>query len=481
MWTDPEQCYRAFAAHDPRFDGRVYVGVSSTGIYCRPVCRVRLPKAANCRFFAHAAAAEAAGFRPCLRCRPELAPGLAPVDAPERLALACARALEADPCGERSLAEIATALGVSDRHLRRVFEHCYGVRPIEYAQTQRLLLAKRLLTDTRLPLTEVAYASGFRSLRRFQATLQSRYRLSAGDIRRQGVPADRELRFSLGYRGHYDFAGMLAFLAPRAVAGVERVQDQCYQRCLRIETGGRRHQGWISLRHREGLIELALAPELAAAALPVLARVRRLLDLDADVEAIAAGLGSFARRPGLRVPGAVDGFEVAVRAVLGQLVSVAQAQRFAAWIAAHMGTPLDTPLPGLNRLFPSAAELAAQAPEAFHGSGIARPRVAAILALARAVRDGELRLDPGADPTRTRAALRALPGFGEWTVEYVAMRALSDPDALPASDLGLKKALGLSSPAAIRRAAEAWRPFRSYAVMQAWLGPLAPPEDKDPR
>jgi AraC family transcriptional regulator of adaptative response / DNA-3-methyladenine glycosylase II len=242
---------------------------------------------------------------------------------------------------------------------------------------------------------------------------------------------------------------------------------------LRIDSGGRSHAGWISLTQREALIEVQISPSLAAVSLAVLAGVRRLLDLDADLDAIEAGLGLFARRPGLRVPGAMDGFEVAVRAVLGQLVSVAQAQRFAAWIAARMGTPLETAVAGLNRLFPSAAELAARAPEEFLGSGIARPRVAAILALARAVRDGELSLHPGADRAATRAALRALPGFGEWTVEYVAMRALSDPDALPASDLGIKKALGLSSAAAIRRAAEAWRPFRSYAVMQAWLGPVA--------
>lgn len=485
MVLDPDHCYRALVAHDPRFDGRFFVGVSSTGIYCRPVCRVRTPKRANCAFFANAAAAERAGYRPCLRCRPELAPGLASVDAVDRLAQAAALALEDGLLEEDGVADIAARLGVTDRHLRRVFETAYGVSPAQYRQTQRLLLAKRLLADTRLPVTQVAYASGFRSLRRFNAALAAQYSLTPTAIRKDQARdvASRDLVLELAFRPPLDWPRLLAFLARRSIRGVEEVRDAAYLRTVALPVPAQRGDGertadaktatgWIEVTHarERGTLRVTVSSGLARVLPAVAARVRRLFDLAADPVAIAARLGELATgAPGMRVPGAFDGFEVAVRAILGQQVSVAAATTLAGRFAAAFGTPATTPHAALTHAFPAPARIAAARWQEIAALGIVGARAQALVALAREVASSRLALEPAADLAATLARLESLPGLGPWTAQYIAMRALAWPDAFPASDLGILKALGVASARAARERAEGWRPWRAYAVMHLWL------------
>ncbi|HEX4781761.1 MAG TPA: AlkA N-terminal domain-containing protein, partial [Usitatibacter sp.] len=362
MLLDDDQCYRALRTHDARFDGRFFVGVGTTRIYCRPVCTARPPRRENCRFFPSAAAAESQGFRPCLRCRPELAPGYAVIDANRRLARAAAGLIEDGSLGEARLPDLAAKLGVTDRHLRRVFQEEFGVAPIEYAQTQRLLLAKRLLTDTALPVTEVAMASGFASLRRFNDLFRKRYRMTPGALRRSAGDRDAAtLAFDLAYRPPYDWDAMLSFLDRRAVAGVEAVEGARYLRTVRAERDGKEFAGFIEVApsRRRAALRVVVSASLARAIPGVLARVKHLLDLACHPEEIEQALGELAAdHPGLRLPGAMDGFEIAVRAILGQQVSVRAATAIAGRFAGAFGTPIATPHASLTSLFPMAATIA---------------------------------------------------------------------------------------------------------------------------
>jgi AraC family transcriptional regulator, regulatory protein of adaptative response / DNA-3-methyladenine glycosylase II len=479
---DDDSAYRALQTHDARFDGRFFVGVTSTGIYCRPVCRVRLPRRENCRFFGHAAAAEQAGFRPCLRCRPEQAPGLSGADAARSLAEAGARLItHAVAAGEQpSLPAIAQRLGITERHLRRIFQAHLGVSPIDWQTTQRLLLAKRLLTDTTLPVTQVAAASGFGSLRRFNAAFAERYRLTPGALRRETGTETGVRPLRLPWRPPYDRAAMMGFLAARPLTGVEAVGDDgWWRRTLAVPHHGQTLQGWIALRLDEDAAALEVAPTLAPALGTVIERVRHLLDLDADPARIDPALASLPVpvRAGLRVPGCIDGFETMVRIVLGQQISVAAACTLAARLVERFGAPLATPWPGLDRLFPSARALAEASPEAIGTLGIVRVRVGALQALARAVDSGALALHPAAPVEDTLARLRLLPGVGDWTAELAALRVLAWPDAFPATDAGVVKALGGLKAAQSLPLAEAWRPWRSYAVMQLWQSLVDRPEE----
>jgi AraC family transcriptional regulator of adaptative response / DNA-3-methyladenine glycosylase II len=472
MFLDNDQCYRALRAHDARFDGRFFVGVGTTRIYCRPVCTVRAPKRENCRFFPSAAAAESQGFRPCLRCRPELAPGYAAVDANRRLARSAAGLIEDGSLTDSRLPDLAAVLGVTDRHLRRVFQEEFGVAPIEYAQTQRLLLAKRLLTDTALPVTEVAMASGFASLRRFNDLFRRRYRMTPGELRRASGDAPVEtLAFDLAYRPPYDWDAMLDFLARRAVGGVEAVEGRTYRRTVRAERDGKELQGWIEVApsRRRAALRVVASASLALAIPSVLARVKHLFDLACHPEEISAALGALAtRHPGLRLPGAMDGFEVAVRAILGQQVTVRAATAIAGRFAAAFGAPIATPHASLTTIFPSAHAVAALAPHEVAAAGIITARARAIVELARAVHSGALRLDPSAPVEPTVAALDALPGVGPWTAQYIAMRALAWPDAFPHPDVAVLKAMAPAKPAEALAASESWRPWRAYAVLHLW-------------
>ncbi len=471
MLLDPDRCYRALTARDRRFDGRFFVGVSSTGIYCRPVCTVRMPRRQNCIFFASAAAAESAGFRPCLRCRPELAPGFASIDAGDRLAQSAAQQIEDGVLDEHGLEGLAARLGVTDRPLRRGVAAAFGVSPIEYAQTRRLLLAKRLLTDTALPVTEVALASGFASLRRFNALFRQRYRLNPSALRRdaaRGAGSDA-LCFEPAFSPPFDWDALLRFLGRRAIDGVEEVGDGCYRRTVRIAQPGLAATGWVSVACTPPVLKIAVSASLARAVTPVMARVRRLFDLACDPAQIAAALGPLAAgREGLRLPGAFDGFELAVRAVLGQQVTVKAARTLAGRFAAAFGEAVDTPSPALTHLFPTASQVAALSQPEISALGIVSTRAHAILALARALDAGDLTLEPGADVESTLAGLKQLSGIGDWTAQYIAMRALRWPDAFPHADYGVLKALGESDPRkALARAAQ-WQPWRAYAVMHLW-------------
>jgi len=498
MELDPDTAWKALATHDARFDGRFFVGVTSTRIYCRPVCRVRTPRRENCRFYPNAALAEQAGFRPCLRCRPELAPGLSLMDSSQVLAQHAARMIDhAVRVGAAvRMPELAARLGVTERHLRRVFAQAHGVSPIDYLTTQRLLQAKQLLTDTELRVTEVALACGFESLRRFNAVFAEQVRLSPTALRRAGNAAQPPaggaagLRVRLGYRPPYDIGSMLAFWDQRTLAGVEEVAGRtirrtwCAPRAAADEPGqaGRAAEparGWIEIefladRHE---VELRAGANLAAHSGQLVEAARHALDLDADpshmaplLETLAALHPASAMTAGLRMPGSFDGFETAARIILGQQVTVAAARTLTRRLIERFGAPVQTPWPGLHRCFPDAATIAAATPDSIGELGIVRQRVAALQALARAVVDG-LPLHRGAPLAATQEALLALPGIGDWTVQLLALRVLGWPDAFPATDIGLLKAMGLAqardAPQAIALA-ERWRPWRSYAVIALW-------------
>jgi AraC family transcriptional regulator of adaptative response / DNA-3-methyladenine glycosylase II len=490
----PDACYLALQARDARFDGRFFIGVTSTGIYCRPVCRVRMPKRENCRFFGLAAQAESAGFRPCLRCRPELAPHSVVwsiQDASYILAHQAARLLdEPEGWGDQapSVDLLAKRLGVTDRHVRRIFEAQFGVSPVQYLQTRRLLTAKQLLADTDLPVTQVALISGYASVRRFNAAFAQHYGLNPTQLRRDGAgPPAQGFAIRLGYRPPYDVQAMLGFFSKRLIAGTEFVSNEdgarATGRTLSIESGGKLHQGWLAGEFDEARNQLVLrVSDSLRQVLPVVIhRLRAALDLDADPHAINSVLHeSFPHGDGLRVPGAMSGYELAVRAVLGQQITVAAARTLAQRLVDRFGEPIATPYPELTRLFPLPAVLASASGDALGQLGIVKQRQAAIVAIAQAVAGKRLQLHGGADVQATIAALKELPGIGDWTAQYIAMRALRWPDAFPAGDVALHKALGVQdgpNPArAAQAASQAWKPWRSYAVVRAWHAMTFPQE-----
>lgn len=483
MQLEPETCYQALSARDSRFDGLFFVGVTSTGIYCRPVCPARTPGKARCLFFRSAAEAEAAGLRACFRCRPELAPGNASVDAVSQLVARAVRRIEAGALNEASVEALAASLGVTDRHLRRAMVEHLGVSPIELAQTQRLALAKRLLQDTSLSLSDLAFASGFQSLRRFNAAFLQRFSRSPSAVRRDlGASAQTfdagAPRLRLDYRPPFAWKALLDFLKARAIPGIEHVGDDSYQRTIRLE--GKR--GWVSIapaENRSALIA-TVSPSLLSVLMPVVVRLRRLFDLDAQPARIDAQLRRDAtlaplvhRKPGLRVPGAFDGFETATRIILGQQVTVKGATTLAGRLVEGFGSKIETPYAALHSVFPSSEELAAASLDDVAALGMPRARAHAVLSLARAVASG-FELEPGASSADTHAQLSQLPGFGAWTTEYVAMRALSWPDAFPAADLWVLKALGVKTAKAAVARAESFRPWRSYAALHLWSQGVIP-------
>lgn len=471
---DVEGLYRALAARDARFDGRFYVGVTTTGIYCRPICPARTPMRGRCRFFRRAAEAEKEGFRACFRCRPELAPGGAPLDAPSQLVRRAVARLEGE-LPEGGIAGLAESLGVTPRHLRRVVQAELGVGPLELALVHRLGVAKQLLRDTRLPIAEVAFASGFSSVRRFNAVCAQRFGKTPTALRRTGAPRGEAgtLTLSLGLRPPIAWSELLGFLRKRALGGVEVVTEDCLFRAVRV--GSRTGHLRARLAASGRAVEVDLPASLAPAVVEIGARLRRVFDLDACPDALAARLGAdplmgplVAKTPGIRLPGAFDGFEVAVRAVLGQQISVGAATTLAGRWVERFGEPIETPYPGVHRLPPTAATLATIEPSEIASLGMPITRARTLRQLAEAVAAGRLALGPGADLDGTRAALLAIPGIGPWTAEYVAMRALGAPDAFPDGDLVLRKRLGDGVPAAARRRAEAFRPYRAYAALLVW-------------
>lgn len=491
---DADAAYLALKARDARFDGQWFVGVTSTGVYCRPICRVRTPRPENCRFFPTAAQAEASEFRPCLKCRPELAPGRGAawsvMDASRTLALQAADWLDGRAALGQAVGidELARALGISDRHLRRIFLAEHGVTPLQYLQTRRLLTAKQLLTDTPLPITQVALSSGFGSLRSFNTAFARHYRMNPRQLRRHTGPTlpARPVRVALGLRPPYDTATMLGFLAQRAISGVESVLPDAaapgVRRTLRWRHGAHTLSGWLQVRFEADrpAVSLELSPSLAPASASVIRAVRRWLDLDAVPEVIDAALGELPF-PGTRLPGAVDPFEMAVRAVLGQQVTVAAARTLAARLVAAFGTDVATPWPELTRCFPQPDTLAGCSLDDLGRLGIVRQRSTAIQALAREWPQLLPLLCDGAPAQATIDALQALPGIGPWTAHYIAMRALAWPDAFPPNDIAVLNAMArlgwADNHRAAQQRAQAWRPWRAYAVVRLWASLTRPMEN----
>ncbi len=474
---DPHICDQARLSRDARFDGLFFTAVSSTGIYCRPVCPAPSPKRENIRYYANAAAAEAAGFRPCLRCRPELAPGNEQWQRGDHVVARALKLIEAGALAEQSLDELAARVGIGARQLRRLFVERIGAPPVSVHTTRRLLFAKQLLTETAMPVTEVALASGFRSLRRFNAAFAQANRIPPRELRRHPrAAAGAALVLRLGYRPPYDFEALLAFLRTRALPGVEHVDEHSYARVF----GPAEAPGWLRLSawpRGEHALQLQLHCPQPAQLLGVVTTLRRMFDLDANPQAIAdtfrhdAILGPLlARRPGLRLPGGWDGFEIAVRAILGQQISVAAARTLATRIVQRWGEPLPSaPMPGLERLFPTPAALACAD---LREIGLTMSRAATISTMAQAVLDGRVTFRAEQSLDAFVASWVALPGIGDWTAHYIAMRTLGDPDAFPAADLILRReattdALPLSTKALGARA-QAWRPWRAYAVIHLW-------------
>ncbi len=475
MDLNANQCYQAVLTRDARFDGRFFVAVKTTRIYCRPICRVKTPMRKNCHFFSYAAGAEAAGYRPCKRCRPELAPGSSLMEVSSQLARATAHHIGQDFLTDHSLADLAGKLGITDRQMRRVFHEEFGVSPVEFWQTQRLLLAKQLLTDSRMPVTAVALASGFQSLRRFNALLKQRYRLTPTELRKaQKKEAARnfsEFSFRLSYRPPLDWERMLAFLSLRAIPQVEAVEGGIYLRAVQVRRLERTFAGYIQVSRdaEKNMLAVRLSDALLPVCALVLERIKRLFDLHADPVAIDETLGALTGpRRGLRVPGSFDTFEMAVRAILGQQITVAGARTLAGRLVMRFGAPLETPHPALTHLFPTPRRIALATVDEIGKLGITGKRSNTLIALARAITAGDLVLEPGGRIEETLARLRAIPGIGEWTAQYIAMRALSWPDAFPHTDLGIRRALGENNPKKILEMAEKWRPWRAYAALHLW-------------
>ncbi len=489
MLLDSDACFRAVRARDRRFDGKFFTAVATTGVYCRPICPVRAPKRENMRFFSSAAAAEGAGFRPCLRCRPERAPGVAAVDAAGRIIGAAIAGIEEHALSNERVGDLAASLGISERHLRRVTEAELGVSPIELAQTQRLLLAKRLLSETSLNLTDIAFASGFGSLRRFNALFKSRYGLNPRSLRGSArtLPGHFEaadgLRCQLDFRPPLAWEALLDYLRLRAIPGVEWVDRTHYRRTVAISATKKGEvRGWVAVSLAKGRValevemSLSLAPVVGA----VIARLKKLFDLGAAPDSVSALLSQdrllarvVRRLPGLRVPGAFDGYELAVRAILGQQVSVKAATTLAGRWAEKYGAAVATPFPEMNRLAPRAPRMASVAAEDIAALGIVGSRARALIALSQAVTQRRVVLSHAANVEEQIAALEGLPGIGSWTAQYIAMRALHWPDAFPGGDLMLQKAAQIDKKA-LQERAEGWRPWRAYAAHYLWqsLGDL---------
>jgi AraC family transcriptional regulator of adaptative response / DNA-3-methyladenine glycosylase II len=474
MDLDRRACDRARRSRDARFDGRFFIGVTSTRVYCRPICPVRAPKDEHIRYFQTAAAAEATGFRPCLRCRPEASPGTPAWLGTSALVSRALRLISDGVLDDDGVERLAGRLGVTARHLRRLFLRHLGATPLEVALTRRVHFAKKLLDETTLALTQVAFASGFGSLRRFNSQMRATYARTPTELRRVSRPraaADPDCyQFRLAYRPPYDWDAMLAFLAARATPGVESVTDGCYRRTITVDG----QHGTIEVSRRGSSsrwLHLEVRFPDPRALLVIVERVRDMFDLRADPAVIAGHLGAdpllgrpLSSHPGIRTPGAWDGFELAVRAILGQQISVQAATTIAGRIATMFGSPVAGG-GALSRLFPAPAQLSAAAVEQ---AGVVAARAGAIRALAAHVADGTIVFGSSMDPAGAVSALEAIPGVGPWTAQYIRMRALGEPDAFPSGDLVLRRMAGDLTARELDRRSQAWRPWRAYAVMLLW-------------
>jgi AraC family transcriptional regulator of adaptative response / DNA-3-methyladenine glycosylase II len=474
---DPAVLERARLSRDPRFDGKFFLAVTSTGIYCRPICPASpSPRKSNVRYFPSAAAAAQAGFRPCLRCRPEAAPGTPAWLGTCAVVRRALRLIDEGALDEAGVGELAARIGIGPRHLDRLFRRHVGASPLAVAHTRRLHFAKRLLDESDLPMTQVALASGYGSLRRFNDAFRTAYGRAPRELReRRERPAPGtgdEVTLALSYRPPYDWGHLCQFLALRATPRVERVQEQRYARLIRTDAG----PALIEVQPLQGRDALRLSVRGAPAAtlFQIATAARRVFDLSADPALIASGLEAdtllrrlVRRRPGLRIPGTWDAFECAVRAVLGQQVTVAAARTLAARLVERTGEPVAAAAAGLDRLFPTPQLLAAAN---LDGLGLTGARITALRSLARAVWEGRIAFDRPAE--EVVADLVRLPGIGEWTAQYIALRALGEPDAFLSADLVVRRMAAAGGAALtvreLDRRAAAWRPWRGYAVMHLW-------------
>jgi len=470
---------RARRSRDTRFDGQFYIGVRTTGIYCRPICPANTPNSENVTFFPTAAAASEAGYRPCLRCRPECAPGTPAWSGTSTTVRRGLRLIASGVLDDSNVEDLATRLGVTSRHLRRLFTRHLGASPLAVAHTQRLHFAKQLIDQTRLPMQDIAVAAGYGSVRRFNDSFVKTYGRSPRELRRAGDAAaagdpDTVLTVRLPCRAPFDWSSLLGFFAARAVPGVESIDGDRYRRTVTIDG----QPGVIEVRQDRGNVLLAMQGIGTQNIFPAVQRCREIFDLDAPMQEIAAVLSQDAvlarllrNNPGVRVPGAWEGFELAVRAVLGQQISVKAATTIAGRIAKAYGEPVEgNGGCGLSRLFPVPERLARAR---FNNMGITGSRAATLRALAHAVVDGSLSFDASQDPVAFGESLRAIPGIGDWTAQYVAMRALKHPDAFPAADLGLLRAFDRPGRERLRSAqleemSQGWRPWRAYAALLLW-------------
>jgi AraC family transcriptional regulator of adaptative response / DNA-3-methyladenine glycosylase II len=479
MKLDPAVCYRAVLARDARYDGRFFTCVKTTGIYCRPICPARPPRLENCRFVPTAAAAQEAGFRSCLRCRPESSPDL---DAWRGTSATVSRAhklIEGGALDDGDVASLAERLGIGERQLRRLFRQHIGAAPVTVAQTRRVLLAKQLIHQTDLSMIQVALASGFGSVRRFNETFQQLYRRPPREFRRREAATSSapEISLLLPYRPPYDWASMIRFLQVRAIAGLEVVTNESYSRIIELDDV----TGSITVSHAPEQSALRVVVRFGRLnTLPaIIVRVRRMFDLSAEPGAIAAVLTNdpvlaplVAARPGLRMPGGWDGFEIAVRAVLGQQITLRAATQLASRIVAAIGTPVtqSAEVPGLSHAFPRPEHFKLSA---LAGIGMPRARAECLAGIAAAIDADKHLFDPRRDLAEAVDHLRGLPGIGEWTAQYIAMRALGETDALLAGDVGVQRRFSLNGrrPAAseLLARAEHWRPWRAYAVLHLWM------------
>ncbi len=470
---DWQVCSRARLSRDPRFDGKFYIGVLGSRVYCRPTCPAPTAKEKNCRYFPTAAAAAEAGFRPCLRCRPEGCPGTPAWLGTSNTVSRALRLIGESGLEDGGVNSLAERLGVGARHLRRLFVRHLGATPVAVAQTRRLHFAKKLIDETKLPMHQIAVASGFGSVRRFNAGICKVYHRTPTQIRRlahqkEAQPGNQYL-FRLHFRPPYHWQGMLDFLAPRATPGVEVVENSTYRRT--IATNGLEGYFEVSLEPaRDALLVRIDFPD-PRSLFGIVERIRSMFDLNADWMSIVKTLRTDAvlrarlqADPGIRVPGCWNGFELAVRAILGQQVTVRGATSLAGRLAAAFGNKFDGPR-GLTHLFPSPETLASAE---LTSVGLTTARAETIRSLARAVRSGKIKFEGVVDSDEFLRRLCEIPGIGTWTAQYVAMRALGEPDAFPSSDLGLLRALSLGSAREVERRAIPWRPWRAYAAIYLW-------------
>ena len=480
MVLDRQVCARARVSRDPRFDGKFFTGVLSTKIYCRSICPVPTVKEKNVRYFLTAPAASEAGYRPCLRCRPECSPGTPAWLGTSSTVSRALRLITETGLETAGMEKLADRLGVGSRHLRRLFIQHLGAPPITVAHTRRLHFAKKLIDETSLSMTDIALASGFGCVRRFNAAIRNTYKRTPTQIRRLAhqevvAPANQYL-FNLRFRPPYHWKSMLAFLAARSTPGVEIVEGGCYRRSISINGC----HGYFEISLAEGGEALAVRVQIADANLLylIVERIRNMFDLNADWAAIEQGLGTdpaltsrIRKSPGVRIPGCWDGFELATRAILGQQITVKGATTLAGRIAKRYGQSVSVG-EGLSNLFPSPKVLGEAS---FTNIGLTEKRAGTIRALARAVCEGRISFDRVVDTEALLTQLREIPGIGPWTAQYVAMRALGEPDAFPSGDIALLHALNLKSSRELEKRAEAWRPWRSYATLYLWNTPAVRP------